>query len=130
MKDCKLEAVYEYFLDRGCTLDETEDILKKCPILAQFDEQKLEQKITCMFNADLFYGIIICNKNDYIYVLSDNVLKESNNDEPNYLVENLMETVNKPYLQKIMEILPEDDLETRLYKMKQSHFNSKGYKVK
>lgn len=130
MKECKVEEVYQFFIDRGCTLEEASDILKKCSDLVQLDEQMLEKTVTCMFNADLFYGIIVCNKNDYIYILSDNILKVSNNDEPNYVVENLIDTVNKPYLQKIIGILPEDDLETRLYKMRQSNFNSKGYKVK
>lgn len=118
------------FLDRGCTIEEILDILQKYPKLLSFDDDALDRKVTLMFNADIFYGIVFCDKDDYIPILSMNILKEDKHEEPNYFVSNLLETVNKPYLQKIMGITFQDNLETKLYKMKQSNFNSSGYKVK
>lgn len=129
MQDNKIKQTYQFFIDKGLELEEISKVLEKCPELSNMDEETLERKITCMFNSDVFYGIIICNHNEYRQVLSENVLSESN-EQPNFIVENLINTVNKPYLQKIMGITEEDDLEMSLYKMRQSNFNSTGYKVK
>lgn len=129
MEEYDNKKIYQYFLEKGCTLEEVSSILSKCPELINFDEEMLDKKVTCMFNADKFYGVIICDGDKYIQVLSDKVLAESN-DDLNYVGEILMNTFNKPYLQKIMGIEPEDNLELKLYKMRQSKFNSTGYKVK
>jgi hypothetical protein len=125
-----LKRVCQYFLDRECTFSEAMDMTNKCPELLTMSNEELSRKVTLMFNSDTFYGIVICNQNEYHEFLSSTILKDKQQKGESYVVKNLVETVDKQYLQKIMGIVATDTLEEKLCKMKQSNFNYTGYKVK
>lgn len=124
------EEIINYFLQHGCTIEEAINIIKICPDLFNMSKEELDKKVSFLFNADIFYGIIVCNKNDckeYVYSQASNVGPSTNFS---FVAQSFIDTVNKQYIQQILQILPNDTLEDKIYKLKQAALNSSGYKVK
>lgn len=124
------EEIINYFLQHECTLEEAINIIKICPDLFTMSKEEIDKKVSLLFNADIFYGIIVCNKNEckeYAYSQTNNVGASEN---LSFVAQSFIDTVNKQYIQQILQILPNDTLEDKLYKLKQAALNSSGYKVK
>ncbi len=124
------QAIVQYLLEQGCELTDIEELVKICPKIFQMDIDSFEKKVTILFNANIFYGLIICNKNDFQYYLVHQQTEKQQDKTIDYVVKTIIDGTKKQYLQKITGISPDDDLETKLFKMKQLKFNSSGYQVK
>lgn len=124
------ESIIDYFLQHGCSIEEAVHMLKICPGLLQMSKEDLEKKVNLLFNSDVLYGIIICNQNNWKEYIYSNTNDNLPSQECSYVTQNFIDTVNKDYIQKILQIEPTDTLEDKLYKMKKASFNSSGYKVK
>ena len=124
------EEIINYFSQHECTIEEAINIIRICPDLLNMSKEELEKKVSLLFNADIFYGIIVCNQNDckeYVYSQTNNAGASTNFS---FVAQSFIDTVNKQYIQQILQILPDDTLEDKLYKLKQAALNSSGYKVK
>ena len=125
------QNIIDYFLEHGCSTGEALAMIKVCPDLLNMDKESLDKKVSLLFNSDVFYGIIICNQNNWKEYLCSQTNKDDLTDSNgSYVAQSFIETVEKQYIQKILQIQPTDTLEDKLYKMKKASFNSSGYKVK
>ena len=125
------QEVVQYLLKQNCTISDIEALVKMCPSIFQMTLEEFERKITMLFNANIFYGLIICDKNEYHYYLIHQFNQNPSFKEPSeYIVKTVIDGTKKQYLQKITGIKPDDTLETKLFKMKQLKFNSSGYQIK
>lgn len=131
MSEIRNQELIEYFFYRGCTLEELEMILKIFPHLATMSLEEIEQKVTLLFNADIFYGIILCHQNQcQYYLLNTDYLTSNKAVSESFIIKTIIECVNKQYLQSILDIQSDDTLEKKLFKMRQVPFNSQGYRIK
>lgn len=124
------ENIIDYFLQHGCTMEESINIIKNCPELLNMSEAELDKKVSLLFNSDVLYGIIVCDKDNWKEYICSQTNDPNISNGGSYVAQSFIETVNKQYIQKILQILPTDTLEDKLYKMKKAAFNSSGYKVK
>ena len=119
--------VINYFINHGCTIQNAMDMIQVAPHLLNLSYEQFEKTVSFLFNCDLFYGIIICNKNNWKEYISPQVYPNINGQ---YFAEIFINASNTSYIQNILRISPTDTLEDRLYKMKQKSFNPQGYNLK
>lgn len=124
------KVIISYFSQHGCNIEEIQNLINICPDLLLMSEEELEKKVSLLFNADILYGIIICNKNEWKEYLCYETNKKNSVNNCSYITQNFIDTVNKQYIQNILQIDPHDTLEDKLYKFKKASFNSSGYKLK
>ena len=56
--------IINYFLEQGCSIEESINLTRICPELFNMSINELDKKVHLLYNSDVLYGIILCNKNN------------------------------------------------------------------
>lgn len=134
----KLDIIIKQTKDESMAIN----ILEKMPMLILYNEQEIKQRLSFIYNADNLYACILCFDNYYSWCSYDEKIKDFQDEKEidfnpkirdikeDTVIRNIIDSTYRPDIVRFAQIKAEDDLETRIKKLKSLNINSNGYRIR
>lgn len=136
--NCKVNHIVKKGLDAKQGIE----LLENMPKLLFLSEEYLDNHICFVYNSDVLYAIILLNNNSYEWSCYDSSSKKFSDSKmqlfdsktreitEDSMIRTLIDSTFREDIIKYARIGKEDDLETRLLKLKKLKANKNGYRIK
>lgn len=136
--DEKLEVLKKFGLEPNISIK----LLEQMPYLVFLSDDEMFKKLSFIYNANELYAAICCFHNEYSWTVYNNktgefdklqyldITLDNKNKRENAIIKMIIDSTSRNDIQSIASILATDDLEDRIYKLKQLKINETGYNLK
>lgn len=132
----KLNIIIKQVNDKNMAIS----ILEKMPIILLYEEQEIFQRLSFIYNADNLYACILCFNNNYSWCSYDDNDFQNEKEisfnpkirdiQEDTVIRNIIDSTYRQDIIRFAQIKSEDDLETRIKKLKSLNINSNGYRIR
>lgn len=134
----KLDIIIKQTKDKNLAVH----ILEKMPMLILYNEQEISQKLSLIYNANNLYACILCFDNYYSWCSYNEKSKDLQDEKgidfnpkirdikEDTVIRNIIDSTYRQDIVRFAQIEINDDLETRIKKLKSLNINSNGYRIR
>lgn len=126
-----IESIRNALMNKGLSLEESEEIIQKNPEIFNYTPEQINNKLSVIFNENGVYAIIFCDKNECYWATKalghfDKLFAE--NPRVDYIIGTILENLNRDKLNTYSN--SKNTLEEKMIVYKDISNGAPGYNIK